>query len=404
MSKQSKYFFNNSIIIKLFVPLVIFLLLSFFSMKHFIFKAEKICLSLMIKDFNEIEFDALNPKPFFEKVPNLQDDCKIAIIEMNKQGNWLLSNLKWAETSYFNKKVPLTEEQKEIVENSLKKIRCLTWESVLLSTTSSPEISLTQMLTGMLDFSIFSSEYLCHKKLNQPDFDIAKDLSQILKICSLINLLDKNVINHNDSLKIYNSVNLALNELYINKTLNFKDCTNLLRELKLSDLTKISLSQSLAKEQNSRAKTLLVLHEKEPFGALILSKFFNLNSNYEFFDLINQVPTANLVKQFKTKFPTPKTNNNQTFINRIFNFYPASINYETFLEQLEFDFKYMAQRQIIKQSLASIIGSKETFPDPFTKQKLLTKKAGEQDIFYSAGPNQIDDGMSGDDIFFKIPE
>lgn len=151
--------------------------------------------------------------------------------------------------------------------------------------------------------------------------------------------------------------------------------------------------EALAKMLDQAKTRLLYLYRLSPFGTWLLTSIYPdpLEICRKRFRLFTIVPTVAAEKEF-AELPWD-------FLG-LFDFRRADA-VEMMIYEARSLFKYRVYRAILQQELAQIAGLDRLFPDPYTGSPLCRGEINGRQAFYSCGPNQKDDGMTGDDIFYE---
>ncbi len=234
--------------------------------------------------------------------------------------------------------------------------------------------------------------YLAWKKTQNPGFDAGKAFAGLMLYKPLMTtLLPQNVGQalHNGAL-IHYSIHL----LCKNGSLNLQDAMQILNAIdSVSDRTlNMTSSETVLRMVNEAKTRMLYLYRLSPFGAWLLTSIYPdpVEVCRQRSRLFTITPTVAAEKTFQ-ELPYDFLN---MFDNRYQN--PAV----ELLEEARMVFEEKVFRTILQQELSQIAQLDSQFPDPYTGRPLCRGERNGRPVFYSCGPNQKDDGMTADDLFY----
>lgn len=237
------------------------------------------------------------------------------------------------------------------------------------------------------------SMYLAWKRTQNPEFDAGKAFSALLRYQSLEKALISEHIQWSENIADYISYSIYI--LCRGGHLKPEEALQIITALdEVTARTLNSASDEALAQMLNQAKTrLLYLYRLSPFGTWLLTSIYPdpLEICRKRFRLFTIVPTVAAEKEFH-ELPWD-------FLG-LFDFRrPDAV--EIMIDGARSLFKYKVFRAILQQELAQIAGLDRPFPDPYTGRPLCRGERNGRPEFYSCGPNQKDDGMTGDDIFYE---
>lgn len=237
------------------------------------------------------------------------------------------------------------------------------------------------------------SMYLAWKRTQSSEFDAGKAFSALLRYQTLEKTLIPEYIASPEY--IAGHISYSVHLLFRGGHLKPEEAAQIITAL--DEVTGRTLSvtsdETLALMLNQAKTSLLYLYRLSPFGTWLLTSIYPdpLAVCRKRFRLFTIVPTVAAEKEFH-ELPWD-------FLE-IFDF-RNSDQVKIMIESARNLFNYKVFRAILQQELAQIAGLDSPFPDPYTGRPLCRGERNGRQVFYSCGPNQKDDGMTGDDIFYE---
>lgn len=237
------------------------------------------------------------------------------------------------------------------------------------------------------------SMYLAWKRTQSSEFDAGKAFSALLRYQTL----EKTLIPEYIAAPEYIAGHISYSVHLLCRSGHLKPEEALQIITALDEVTGRTLSvtsdETLAQMLNQAKTSLLYLYRLSPFGTWLLTSIYPdpLAVCRKRFRLFTIVPTVAAEKEF-AELPVD-------FLE-IFDF-RNSDPVKIMIAAARNLFDYKVFRAILQQELAQIAGLDSPFPDPYTGSPLCRGERNGRQVFYSCGPNQKDDGMTGDDIFYE---
>lgn len=237
------------------------------------------------------------------------------------------------------------------------------------------------------------SMYLAWKRTQNSKFDAGKAFSALLRYQPLEKALISEHIPWSEDIAGYigYSIHILCREGHL-KPKEARQIIGALDEVTARTLNAVS-DEALLQMLNKAKTRLLYLYRLSPFGTWLLTSIYPdpLEICRKRFRLFTIVPTVAAENEF---YELP-----WDFLD-LFDF-RRSDAVEIMIDGARNLFEYKVFRTILQQELAQIAGLDSPFPDPYTGRPLCRGERDSRQVFYSCGPNQKDDSMTGDDIFYE---
>ena len=308
----------------------------------------------------------------------------------NKLGAWVREEKLASSHQETINVASFTPDQARNIDAFLDWTDRLSWHDVLvLATQTIPRTRAIQGASSLVPRLLV--RYIGFQMKRAPasmNRDLPSVVGLILKHSVISTYRNRNLLGKLVETTITAALDGELHRLCQDAVISSDMAGKLLEEIEKIDALRLSLSRVSREEDFYHAALLLApLRKRSPFGYYLVEKVLGDPRSFVLMrvEAFAEAPTDANVAAFK-KMP------------RFFLDHSPPSNYLGFWREC---FVTEARRRILKQELAAMAGLKREFKDPYSQKPLLDKEIDGRKIFYGVGPNLRDDGMSGDDIFFK---